>query len=187
MNTRARMVWLISVAVVVHAACAPEDDTGAGQSGVECSTLNQMDCAGQVGCTWSGSACIASDAGGADAPECTLPACPGPKCGQIWSDAGFVCIARPDCSGLSAAACGATLGCRSIAGRLPGDAGGPQFVGCGDGIDSPWSAITCTASGPSGDCWVLPDTAVPSGWKGWPCADPKSRAECMEQGPYGTG
>ncbi len=184
MNKLARFALLVGAAALAAGACVAEDDgTDSDPSGLDCTTLAQAGCSAQVSCTWTGAACVP---GASDASECTLPACPAPKCGQVWVDGGLVCIARPNCEALSEAVCTATLGCRSVVGRLPESpvGGGLKFVGCGDGIDSPGSMIWCTASGPDADCWVLPDTGVPTGWKGWPCGDPKTHAECMAQGPY---
>lgn len=182
----AKALSVLGVGLCVATACDDSEPRDAGHVTLQCEELDQSACSQKAACAWNNGVCIALDATVSDAPACTLPACPSPQCGQLWVDGGWACIARPDCFGLPQAECIAKLGCRAIVGRLPTDPGGValQYVGCGDGLDSPGTMITCTSSGPDADCWILPDTGVPSGWKGWSCADPKTREECLAQGPH---
>lgn len=182
----AKAFSLFGVGLCVATACDDSEVSNADHSALQCEELDQTECSQEAACSWNNGVCNAVDATVSDAPACTLPACPSPQCGQVWVDGGWACIARPDCSGLAQAQCVVKLGCRAILGRQPTDPNGAalKYVGCGDGLDAPGTMITCTSSGPDAACWILPDTGVPSGWKGWPCVDPKTLEECLAQGPY---
>ena len=122
-----------------------------------------------------------------DAGPCAPDACVMPLCGWVMTGSGEICIVKPDCTDLAETQCSATLGCRAVRGRRVSDPPATvSYVGCGDGTGTPGSMITCTAQGPAGSCFILPDTGAPSGWEKWPCVDPKTESECMAQGPYAS-
>lgn len=190
---------LIGLMVLLGGAPACDDSSAsndASAGSLECRELDQVSCAKASHCTWTTAGCTAVDAGppsdagdSGDGGPCSPVACAPPLCGWVNAGGADICIVKPDCTGLSQGECSATLGCRTISGRRPTDPPNApaSYVGCGDGTGNPGTAITCTASGPNADCWILPSTAAPSGWEKWSCgADPKTRAECMAQGPYAS-
>jgi hypothetical protein len=129
-----------------------------------------------------------SDVGEADGvTACPQTDCTPPSCGWVISSGKEVCIEKPDCTALDQATCGSTRGCAALTGQelsASSPAISDAYVGCGDGTGTPGAAITCTAEGPEGPCFVRPDTWVPSGWLGWGCVDTTTFEGCMEYAPF---
>lgn len=120
---------------------------------------------------------------------CSASSCMPPECGYVYPDGKELCIEKPDCTGLAESPCKSTLGCAALYGHKPTDPPDAYpwgtYVGCGDGTGTPGGIITCTAPGPEGPCWVLPETRIPTGWYGWSCGDdPVTDEECMAQAPF---
>jgi hypothetical protein len=191
----------MTTGIAASPACenSPEASLDAGPGPLDCAALDAQACSTTELCTWTQGKCVAidvdsgTDGSGSDAvdetdaPLCGPNACPPPLCGFAHVGGQEVCILKPDCTGLPEPQCAATVGCRVILGRHPWDP--PEtlaYVGCGDGTGNPGTMIRCTASGAEAECWIVPDTAVPSGWTSWPCAHPETQAECMAPGPYGA-
>lgn len=181
--------------IALLGGCSGQSDADT-DSGVQpaCASLDEATCANTPTCTWQphlgGGSCepALSDAGKGDAvTECTQTNCTPPLCGYVISSGQELCIEKPDCTGLGKATCESTLGCAALTGQALSASSPPisdAYVGCGDGTGTPGAAITCTAQGPEGPCFVRPDTWVPTGWVGWGCVDTMTFEGCMTQAPF---
>lgn len=197
--------FVLASAMVLAVSCGNDSEEEDSAEGNSCAGLSENACGGPL-CVWNKTAGVCEaveDAG--DPLDAGIPAdastavdagwtpcptdCSAPECGWALIDGQEECIVAPHCEGLDEGSCTARIGCTAIAGkRAPVTSESSyEYVGCSFLGGTPGATVACTAPGPSGPCWVVPNYCAPDGWDFWPCPTGYlTFEECMSGGPYAS-